>query len=115
MTQLTFGDVLSSISEDEITWVLKRGSGFENGKSRIFAFFAKTDNTKERAEFLKKEYGIGGQAPIFYYCRQSGVNYDAKGLTIDKYDEKRTLSWTEVAERIGELVAKNNYREIDDE
>ncbi len=115
MTQMTFGDVLSCISEDEISWVLRRGSGFENGRSRIYDFFAKTDSIKERAEFLKKEYGTGGMAPIFWEHIPSGVNYDTKGLEIYKYDETRKFTWIEVAERISELINGNNYKGWDDE
>ena len=37
------------------------GSGFANGKERIVAYFQENHTPKERAEFLKKEYGIGGR------------------------------------------------------
>ena len=35
----------------------KRGSGFANGKKRICNFFLGNTNKKERAKFLKEEYG----------------------------------------------------------
>lgn len=112
MTQMTFADVFSGISEDDISFVLRKGSGFEGGKGRIYAFFSKNKNTKERAEFLKNEYGIGGMAPIFWDFRPSGVDYDAKGLTITKMNEQRRFSWPEVAERIGALINENRYKEL---
>lgn len=110
MTQMTFADLLSGITEDDISWVLKKGSGFVNGKSRIYDFFRRVLGTKERADFLKNEYGIGGQAPIFAECRHSGLHYDSRGLTIEKEGESKTLKWAEVADRIEAIIKNNQYK-----
>ena len=109
---MTFADILSGITEDDIVWVLKKGSGFVNGKIRIYDFFCRVLGTSERAEFLKNEYGIGGQAPIFAECRHSGLHYDSKGLTIEKEGESKRLKWAEVADRIGGLIEDNKYRDV---
>ena len=50
----------SFITEDEIVASLAGGSSFEGGKARIYAFFQTPHSPKESADFLKKEYGIGG-------------------------------------------------------
>ena len=37
-----------------------RGTGFVSGKKRVAKFFCKNSSKKERAKFLKDEYGVGG-------------------------------------------------------
>ena len=58
------------ITEDEIAASLANGSGFEGGKTRIHEFFQTPHTTKESADFLKKEYGIGGRTHAV--SRESG-------------------------------------------
>ena len=53
------------ISEDEIDRMLRTGSNFEGGKIRIYALYQQQGDAKERAAFLKAEYGIGGHS---YTC-----------------------------------------------
>ena len=52
------------ITEDEIAASLANGSSFEGGKTRIYAFFQTSHTPKENADFLKKEYGIGGHTHL---------------------------------------------------
>ena len=47
------------ISEDEIDRMLRTGSNFEGGKIRIYALYQQQGEAKERAAFLKAEYGLG--------------------------------------------------------
>ena len=49
------------ITEDEIDHALDRGSGVEGGKGRIYEYFTADHTGKEKAAFLKDEYGIGGR------------------------------------------------------
>ena len=58
------------ITEDEISASLANGSSFEGGKARIYAFFQTSHTPKENADFLKKEYGIGGRTHAV--SRESG-------------------------------------------
>ena len=48
------------ISQEDIDSVLLRGSGFQNGKYRIYRQFQKNEDGKSNIDFLKKEYGTGG-------------------------------------------------------
>ena len=50
------------ISEDEIDRMLRTGSNFEGGKFRIYALYQQQGDAKERAAFLKAEYGLGGHS-----------------------------------------------------
>lgn len=49
-----------SIPQEVIDATLISGSGFENGKMRIYEQFQKSFSIKENADFLKNEYGVGG-------------------------------------------------------
>ena len=72
------------ITEDEIAASLANGSGFEGGKTRIHEFFQTPHTTKESADFLKKEYGIGGRTHAV--SRESGSYEDhgSKGIALKK-------------------------------
>ena len=58
------------ITEDEIAASLANGSGFEGGKARIYELFQTPHTPKESADFLKKEYGVGGRTHAV--SRESG-------------------------------------------
>ena len=53
-------------SDRSINNILRIGSGFVNGKYRIYHLYtAMNVNVKDKAIFLKNEYGIGGQTYDF--------------------------------------------------
>ena len=54
--------VAQFITEDEISHTLMRSSGVEGGKNRIFAYFTEAHTDREKADFLKEEYGVGGRS-----------------------------------------------------
>ena len=103
-------EVKSFITDDEINQELARGSSFSEGKKRIFNYFEKYQTTKERADFLKGEYGTGGYSHALSGATGSGQNHDAKGIVYDKAGcEKVKLNWTQVANRIDRLIDKGLY------
>ena len=98
------------ITEDEISASLANGSSFEGGKARIYAFFQTSHTPKENADFLKKEYGIGGHTHAV--SRESGSYEDhgSKGITLKKADcADVQMNWNKVASRISELIRMNRY------
>ncbi|VYT69560.1 Uncharacterised protein [Finegoldia magna] len=106
--------IQSFITQDEIDENLKRGSGFSDGKKRIYEFFTKKHDLKEQADFLKNEYGVGGSSHALSAARGSGEWHDAKGIKYNKGNAKEILlSWSNVARRINDLIKKNRY--IDEE
>jgi len=98
------------ITEDEIAASLANGSSFEGGKTRIYAFFQTSHTPKENADFLKKEYGIGGHTHAV--SRESGSYEDhgSKGITLKKAGcADVQMNWNKVASRISELIRMNRY------
>ena len=105
------------IDEQDIVDVLVMGSGFCEGRFRIQEYFsaAVLPTVKEQAEWLKKEYGIGGRTWNFRDGERGFLDYDAKGLRIKRYasdnapDYFRLLPWNEVARRLHLLVHNDQY------
>lgn len=105
------------IDEQDIVDVLVMGSGFCEGRFRIQEFFSATvlPTVKEQADWLKKEYGIGGRTWDFRDGERGFLDYDAKGLRIKHYasdnapDYFRLLPWNEVARRLHLLVHNDQY------
>ena len=98
------------ITEDEIDHALDRGSGVEGGKGRIYEYFTADHTGKEKAVFLKDEYGIGGRSHAVSGASHSGENHDSRGITLKKADCANVeLSWTKVAARIDALIQKDRF------
>ena len=98
------------ITDDEINADLGRGSSFIGGKGRIYEYWQTKHTTKEKADFLKKEYGTGGHSHACSGATHSSQEHSAKGLTYKKAGcDQINLSWTLVAQRIDALMAKNRY------
>ena len=97
----------------ELAW---HGSGFRDGKKRIKDYFLENHTAKEKAEFLKDEYGIGG----FGSPHEGKKNFlhfamaDSKGIKIKYLDRKGEnqegfVTWQELAKEILFLVSKEWY------
>ena len=97
------------ITEDELDGLFLRGSGYSDSKIRIYLYFTEHTDGKERRDFLKKEYGIGGHS--------SGIfreEYENKGITfsrVDIYSPNSTvkISWNDAANRIDRLIKSGRY------
>lgn len=98
------------ITEDEIDAVLASGSGMSDGKRRIHAYFQEHHGAKEKADFLKEEYGVGGRSHAISGSNTSWENHDPKGLQLQKQGcPTKFLSWTKVAARITVLIEQGRY------
>lgn len=101
-----------TFSQEIIDAILANGSGFSEGKMRIYEQFEKSLSAKENADFLKNEYGWGGSYPVII---GAGIDesHDGKGITITKGIGKEnphiTLSWSQVEKRIGKLIRMDRY------
>ena len=83
-----------------------RGTGFVDGKFRVTNFYQANPSKKDFADFLKKEYGIGGHSgdgPVKF------VDHDSKGIEITLTTGKENFTWNEVAKVISELIEKGEY------
>ena len=98
------------ITQDEIdSFFVKHGSGVAEGKYRIFSYFLNNEDSKDRAAFLKDEYGIGGYGYTGY-----SENHDSKGIVFKREHEKKVydtvnLTWSNVVKRIDSLIKSDRY------
>ncbi|ANU54976.1 N-6 DNA methylase [Acutalibacter muris] len=98
------------ISEDEIDKLLIGGAHIEHSKFRIYSYFLEEHTPKERADFLKKEYGDGGFGRLGF-----DESHDSKGITYAREDrlftpyDKVVLSWSKVEKRISALIRQGRY------
>lgn len=96
----------SAILEREIL----RGSGFANGKKRIYEFFKTEQDKKKRQDFLKNEYGIGG-----WTIQEGWLNHNANGIDIDisraPVGKVHALhsGWMMIEREIDRLIQENKY------
>ncbi|MBR4657278.1 MAG: hypothetical protein IKO68_12125 [Oscillospiraceae bacterium] len=100
------------ITEDEIDAAISSGTGFEGGKKRIYDYFtAKPPYThKEKADYLKEQYGTGGHSHALSGADFSQEDHNAKGLRLSKGScPEVTISWPNVAKRIEMLIRMKRY------
>ena len=98
------------ITQDEVDKQLIGGSGMQDGKFRIYSFFLKEHTTKEKADFIKNEYGTTGGYSRTGFSKSNS----SKGMTISRsvnnmpYD-KIQVAWNTIASRIDKLITENRY------
>ena len=98
------------ITEDEISASLTRGSGIDGGKGRIYTYFREKHSSKEQADFLRNEYGIGGRSHAVSGATHSGEDHSGKGISLKKQDcPEVQMNWANVAKRISELIRKDHF------
>ena len=96
------------ISQDDIDTILCRGGNIQHGKFRIYDFFTEDHTAKEKADFLRDEYGIGGTSPAIRGVSSSEM-HDAKGIRITLFEHEQLVKYNEAAKRIGELISEDKY------
>ena len=98
------------ITEDEIEAAMTRGSGVSGGKGRIFAYFQNSHTDKEKVDFLRHEYGMGGHSHALSGAGGSWEDHDGKGLHYKKGGCPDVhFTWEKVAKRITDLIQKGRY------
>ena len=112
--EIALSEVYSFITQDEIDAVLTRNVPIAGIDSRIYRFFSEPHSANEKLEFLKNEYGIGGQMPGVSGERGSSESHDAKGIQLRKRNcPDMLLKWNQVAERIDRLIHDGHYLKSD--
>ena len=102
------------ITQDEVDAALMRGTGYENGKIRVYQYFQQTPSEKDQADFLKAAYGTGGHSHALSGADDSDEEHGTKGIVLSRGSlmqpyAKVTLSWPQVARRIGEMIDSGRY------
>ena len=102
-----------SVSQEDTDAVLVTNGTYENSKYRIYRQFQKNEGSKNNIAVLKKEYGIGGGGFTFSDGVKGHINYDSKGISIDRKDsdaeQRFVLKWSQVEKRLRELIKDNRY------
>jgi hypothetical protein len=109
--QITMFDLLEPVKmETRFEHELKRGSGIEDGKVRIYAAAINLDN-KELADFLKKEYGIGGHSTTFPDGKTGFTDYNTSGILMREWksDKVEKHNWNECAKEVRRLIIRGEY------
>lgn len=100
------------ITEDEMDAQLASGSSMAGGKERIYRFFTAypAHTPKEKADYLKEEYGIGGHSHAVSGSDHSSESHDGKGIKLQKEGCPAVqLSWAQVVKRMDALIARGRY------
>ena len=88
-----------------------RGSGFSQGKLRIYAFYQTQPSADSAIKFLKKEYGIGGHSHTYLDGSDGFVDHNGKGISFANrhYQDRKLFNWNAVHKRISELIVLDRY------
>lgn len=102
------------ITEDEITAYFTRGSNYSDSRLAIYSFFLNHEDKKERADFLKDHYGIGGSSHALCGADDSHEDHDGRGIDLERGpygnpDASVHLNWNQAAGRIDQLIRDSEY------
>ena len=98
------------ITQDEIDRILRDDGSTSGGKWRIFRYFTEAHSVEDKADFLKREYGIGVRSHALSDAPGSNENHDARGMELSKGGcENVSLTWRQVARRIDALIASDRF------
>ena len=98
------------ITEDDISDALRRGSHFANGKNRIHDFWEQPHTLKDKLDFLRQEYGIGGGNNAFSHNFHASIDFSGKGMSLAKpFCNNVNLSWSQVVKRLDQLISQDRY------
>ena len=102
------------ITEDEINAYFTRGSNYSDSRLAIYSFFLNHEDKKERADFLKDHYGIGGSSHALCGADDSHEDHDGRGIDLERGpygnpDASVHLNWNQAAGRIDQLIRDSEY------
>ena len=102
------------ITEDEIDAFLLGGGAYSDGRLSTYAFFIQDKTDKEKTDFIKESYGIGGRSHALSGADNSHADYSGKGLKLargsySEPDVEILLKWPKVAKRVAALIESGNY------
>ena len=97
------------ITEDEIDNIFRGGTGMQDGRYRVYNYFAEHPDKQERIAFLKKEYGTGGS-----YNGKRNEDHDGKGIRFSRGQlgnpvAEVHIKWNEAEKRIDKLIKQGRY------
>ena len=107
------------ITQDEIDSFLAGGGPYSDGRLSTYAFFIQEKTAKEKADFLKERYGIGGCSHALSGADDSHADYDGKGIKLCRGDYLKPeatelLKWPQAAKRVQQLIDQGMYLKAGD-
>ena len=118
--QMSIFDLLQTENDEfnPLEALAMHGSGFHGGMKRIYVYFMENHSMKDKAMFLKKEYGIGGfGSPVKKPCviHDMCTFCSGKDITFSYYDEDMndihtSCTWEELAKAITSMIVKGKYK-----
>ena len=102
------------ITRDETDAALCCGTERQDSKKRIFRYFMENHTEEERADFLRREYGMWAKNGILPGNSDSWLSTYRDRIEVMHGDILHPactaeLSWMEAQKRIGELIEKGRY------
>lgn len=103
----------ADIEKNYLEDAIMRGTVFVDGKKRVYELYQKNMTPSDRANAIKKEYGLGGAGwPLEGYGMHGYDTYHG-GLKIEWRDEtgehEKVFQWKQVEEVIRRLVDSGKY------
>lgn len=115
--QLSLFDIIPP-EEKYLEEVVLRGTGFTGGKQRVLKLYESDIPTKERADRIKNEYGIGGERHPLHGYGYHGYDTSATGINIEYRDalgdHEKLYSWSDVEKTIHRLIKAGIYYTTND-
>ena len=107
------------ITQDEIDAFLIRSDGYSDWRLSVYSYFISDKTDKEKTDFLREKYGIGGSSHALSGADGSHVWHDGKGLRLsrEEYDgikAETLLKWPAVVKRIEYLINHDRYLSTED-
>ena len=102
------------ITQDEIDAFLVRGGAYANSRLATYSFFLNHEDSKERTDFIKEQFGTGGSSHALSGADDSHADYGSKGLQLERGNygapyAKVELKWSKVAQRINYLIKNDKF------
>ena len=102
------------ITQDEIDAFLVRGGAYANSRLATYSFFLNHEDSKERTDFIKEQFGTGGSSHALSGADDSHADYGSKGLQLERGNygapyAKVELKWSKVAQRIDYLIKNDKF------
>lgn len=101
------------ITEDEINSEVSRGGSYSDSRLDTYVFFHNHSDRKERQDYLKDSFGIGGHGYL-----EKDVWHDSKGFQIKRTYHKEYarefLNWNQVERRINQLMDSDRFLSPED-
>ena len=102
------------ITEDEVNEAIAPGGSYSDSKLAAYVFFQNHPDRKERQEYLKESFGIGGGGSLI-----RDTWHDAKGFKLKRTFEEpyaqTVLNWNQVERRMDRMMETGRFLTPEDQ